>query len=156
LSSQLTPEQALSKAQSYCAYQERCHKEVRDKLHQLGLNPELIEDILVQLIKDNYLNEERYALLFAGGKFRIKKWGKIKIRLGLEKRKVSAYCIKQALKAIEDKPYLQALDKLLTDRAKSIKQASPVKRSYVMGQYAISRGFEPELVWERINSDSLR
>lgn len=152
MTSPITPEQALSKAQSYCAYQERCHKEVRDKLFQWELLPETAEGILAQLIKDNYLNEERFALTFAGGKFRIKKWGRIKIKLELEKRKVSVYCIKQALKAIEEKHYLQILDKLLSDRTKLVKHSNPIKRSYSIGQYAISRGFEPELVWERIKS----
>jgi len=141
---------ALSKAQKYCAYQERCHKEIREKLSTWKILPEPADDIIAQLIKDNYLNEERFALTFAGGKFRIKKWGRIKIRLELEKKKISAYCIKQALEAIEEKSYLQTLDQLLKVRAKSIKQLNPIQRSYAIGQYAISRGFEPELVWERV------
>jgi regulatory protein len=146
---QITFSQALSKARSFCAYQERCHQEVREKLRQWGFSGEVVEDTLVALIKDNYLNEERFALLFAGGKFRIKKWGRIKIKLELEKRRISTYCINQALKAIEEIPYLQTLDKILRDRSLTAKDSSPLKHSYAIGQYAISKGFEPELVWKR-------
>jgi len=144
----LTPEQALSKAQGTCAYQERCQQEVRDKLYQWGLHSNDVEDIIVKLINDNYLNEERFAKAFAGGKFRIKKWGRVKIKLELKKRKVSDYCIKQALKEIDDKAYMLTLKKTIEERAKKVKQKNPIKRNYLLGQYAISRGFESDLVWD--------
>src|SRR5688500_741234 len=101
--------QALIKARNYCAYQERCQQEVRDKLYEWGLWPEAVENIIVELITDNFLNEERFATTFAGGKFRIKKWGRVKIKLELKKRKISEYCIKQAMKEIDEKDYLKTL-----------------------------------------------
>lgn len=147
-----TPEQALSKAEAYCAYQERCQQEVRDKLYEWGLWPEAVETIISQLISNKYLNEERFAKAFAGGKFRIKKWGRVKIKLELKKRKVSEYCIKQAMKEIDERVYVQTLKKILDERAKKIKQKKSIKRNYLLGQYALSKGFEADLVWDVINS----
>lgn len=146
----LSPEQALSKAESYCAYQERCQQEVRDKLYEWGLWPEAVETIIARLINDKYLDEERFAKAFAGGKFRIKKWGRVRIKLELKRRKVSEYCIKQALKEIDEKTYVQTLKKVLDDRLKKIKQKKSIKRNYMLGQYAISKGFEPDMVWDII------
>lgn len=146
----LTPDQALPKAESYCAYQERCQQEVRDKLYEWGLWPEAVETIIARLINDKYLNEERFAKAFAGGKFRIKKWGRVRIRLELKRRKVSEYCIKQALKEIDEKAYIQTLKKVLDDRSKKVKQRKSIKRNYMLGQYAVSKGFEADLVWDII------
>ncbi|MBI2269943.1 MAG: RecX family transcriptional regulator [Bacteroidetes bacterium] len=146
----LSPEQALSKAESYCAYQERCQQEVRDKLYEWGLWPEAVETIIARLINGKYLDEERFAKAFAGGKFRIKKWGRVRIKLELKRRKVSEYCIKQALKEIDEKAYVQTLKKVLGDRLKKIKQKKSIKRNYMLGQYAVSKGFEPDMVWDII------
>ena len=85
---QYTPEQSLPKIKQYCAYQERCHKEVREKLYSFGLNKEEVNEIISTLINENYLNEERFAIQFAGGKFRMKQWGRIKIKMGLKAKKV--------------------------------------------------------------------
>ena len=85
----LTPQQAVIKAQMSCAYQERCQQEMRDKLYEWGLYSNDVENIIANLISDGYLNEERFAKAFAGGKFRIKKWGRIRIKLELKKRKIS-------------------------------------------------------------------
>jgi len=90
---QFTPQQALPKAKNYCAYQERCHSEVKDKLYGFGLNKNETEQIISTLIEENYLNEERFAISFAGGHFRIKNWGRIKIKIALKQKKVSDYCI---------------------------------------------------------------
>src|SRR4030081_1027510 len=95
----LTKDQALQKARQYCAYQERCHKEVKDKLYGYGLHKKEVEESLSQLIEENYLNEERFAIQFAGGRFRMKQWGRVKIRYDLKQRQVSEYCIKKALAA---------------------------------------------------------
>jgi regulatory protein len=149
----LNPEQASARVQMYCAYQERCQQEVRDKLYQWGLWPDAVETIISQLVNDNYLNEERFAKAFAGGKFRIKKWGRVKIKIELKKRKISEYCIKQAMKEIDDKAYMQILKKVLDERAKKIKQRQSIKRNYMLGQYVISKGFEPDLVWDLIKEN---
>ncbi len=96
-----TPEQAVPKIKQYCAYQERCHSEVRDKLYSFGLHKNEVEEIISTLITENYLNEERFAIHFAGGKFRMKQWGKVKIKKALKYKQVSDYCIRKALKEID-------------------------------------------------------
>src|ERR1017187_9401155 len=101
----LSPNEALIKAQLFCAYQERCQQEMRDKLYSWGLYPDAVENIIAGLITGNYLNEERFAKSYAGGKFRIKKWGRIKIKIELKKRKISEYCIKRAMEEINNRDY---------------------------------------------------
>src|SRR6201985_2955999 len=101
----LSPEQALQKVRHYCGYQERCHSEVQEKLYSYGLRKPEVEAALATLIEENYLNEERFAIQFAGGHFRLKKWGRIRIRYQLKLRHVSDYCIKKALASIDDEEY---------------------------------------------------
>ena len=91
------PHLALLKMQSWCAYQERCQHDARNKLYELGLWPEAVENIIVKLIEENFINEERFAIQFAKGKFNIKKWGRIKIKQELKQKRVSDYCLKKAL-----------------------------------------------------------
>ena len=97
-----TQKQALIKAESYCAYQERCQQEVRDKLYSWGLHEVQVENVIADLIASNFINEERFAKAYAGGKFRIKKWGRVKISIELKRRKISTYCIKKGLAEIEE------------------------------------------------------
>jgi len=98
---QLSLEQALQKARHYCAYQERCHSEVKEKLYGFGLKRQEVEEALSRLIEESYLNEERFAIQFAGGRFRMKQWGRIRIRYELKQKQVGDYCIKKALAAID-------------------------------------------------------
>jgi regulatory protein len=107
-------ESALEKIKHYCSYQERNHQEVKDKLYSFGLFASQVEEILSELISENYLNEERYAIAFAGGKFRMKDWGRIKIRYELKKNKVSDYCIKKALAQIDETDYIKTAKKMIT------------------------------------------
>ncbi len=144
----LTPQQALDKAQRSCAYQERCQQEMRDKLYEWGLYRDVVENIIANLITDNFLNEERFAKAFAGGKFRIKKWGKVKIKIELKKRHISDYCIKRAMEEINDKDYTQTLKQIITKKSREIKGGEILVRNYKIAQYAISRGFEGDLVWD--------
>ena len=116
-----TPEQSLQKIKQYCAYQERCHAEVRDKLYSFGLHKNEVEEIISTLITENYLNEERFAIHFAGGKFRMKQWGKIKIKQALKYKQVSDYCIKKALKEIDVDEYEKTFQKLTQQKLKSLK-----------------------------------
>lgn len=141
-------EQALAKARNYCTYRERCQQEVRETLSTFNVNANYIEDIISQLINDNFLNEERFAKMFAGGKFRIKKWGRVKIKLELKKRNISEYCIKQALKEIDEQSYLQTLKKIIEVKYRSAKLVNPVKRNYLLSRFAISKGFESDIVWD--------
>ena len=96
----LTKEQALQKLKHYCTYQERSHYEVKQKLYELGVRTNDHDEIIASLIDEDYLNEERFAIQFAGGKFRMKQWGKKKILYALREKKVSDYSIKKALAEI--------------------------------------------------------
>ncbi|MDQ3051390.1 MAG: RecX family transcriptional regulator [Bacteroidota bacterium] len=138
---------ALGRARKYCAYQERSQQEVRDKLYDLGLHKNEVEQGIAILIEDGFLNEQRFAVAFAGGKFRINKWGKVKILLALKAKKVSDYCIRHALNQISTSDYEKTLLKVLDGRKKKLAASDPVKMNYQLAQYAIGRGFEPETVW---------
>ena len=147
----LTDEEAKQKALRYCAYQERCHQEVKNKLYELGLSTSSVDELLVYLITEGFLNEERFAKTFAGSKFRLKKWGRIKINIALESKGVSKNCIRIGLKEIEEADYLKTLDKLLQEKISSHQQDDNLYavRDKISKQ-AIQKGFEPELVWERL------
>ncbi len=149
----LNPQQALLKAQQSCAYQERCQQEMRDKLYEWGLYSTDVENIIANLITDNFLNEERFAKAYAGGKFRIKKWGKVKIKIELKKRKISEYCIKKAMQEISDKDYLKTLKELIAKKSKEIKGGKDYQRKYKIAQYIASRGFEQDLIWDVLKID---
>ena len=143
-------EEAYRKALDYCAFQERCHQEVRDKLYYWGLHHEDVEALISQLISEGFLNEERFAKAFAGGKFRIKNWGRNKIRNELNQRKISDYCIKQALAAIDEKDYLDTLHHVIEKKSREVNETNFFSRNNKLAMFAISRGFESELVWEII------
>ncbi len=149
----LSPAQALIRAQLSCAYQERCQQEMRDKLYEWGLYPDAVENIIVDLITNNFLNEERFAKSYAGGKFRIKKWGKIKIKIELKKRKISEYCIKKAMQEIPDKDYITTIKQLIAKKSKEIKGGKLYVKNYKVAQYIISKGFEGDLVWDVLKEE---
>lgn len=142
---QLTPEQALQKLRQYCGYQERCHSEIRDKLYDLKVAKALHDEIISTLIQEDYLNEERFAMAFAGGKFRIKQWGKVKIRHELKQRQISEYCIRKALGQIEPDDYKNTIQKLAKKKFQSLKNESPFPRRMKTLDYIAGKGFEPEL-----------
>ena len=143
---QLTKEQALQKLKQYCAYQERCHKEVKEKLYDLGVRKKEHDEIMADLIEENYLNEERFAIAYAGGKWRIKQWGRVKIKYELKQKQVSEYSIKKALKQIEEDDYMKVLSKLAKEKYAALKEEQqPVRKKKTM-DYLIQKGFEAELV----------
>lgn len=149
----LSPEAALLKAQSYCAYQERSQQEVRDKLYDWGLWPDAVESIIAELINQNFLNEERFAIAFAGGKFRIMKWGRVKIKIALKQKKVSDYCIKKALQQITEEDYIKTLRDVIAKRSKLEKEKNVIKRKYKLLSYAASRGFEKDLILDVLGEE---
>jgi len=138
--------QALKKIKHWCAYQERAHYETRGKLFDYGLSASDIEEALAVLVSENYLNEERFAETFARGKFRIKQWGKNKIKAELKFKKVSDYSINKALKQIDNTDYRKTIEKLLERKLRETKEKVPYKKNYKVLQYAISRGFEQDIV----------
>lgn len=149
----LEPSQAVPKAQAWCTYQERSQQEARDKLYEWGLHRNEVENIIADLITSGFINEERFAKAYAGGKFRIKKWGRVKIRLELKRKQITDYCIRKGLQEIDDREYSKTLKKVLEEKARSITEKNPLKRNYKVAQYAISRGFEPELVWDMLRGE---
>ena len=110
-----SPQEALKKAYKFCAYQERNQQEIRDKLYEWGLHKQDVEQIISQLISEGFINEERFAIAYAGGKFRIKHWGKIKIKLALKQKNISEYCINKALREINNRDYQKTLEKTIVD-----------------------------------------
>lgn len=149
----LTKEQALQKLKHYCAYQERCHSEVVSKLYELGVYKKDHGDILATLIEENYLNEERFALAFAGGKFRVKGWGKVKIKYELKQKQISEYCIKKALNSIEETDYIKTLNKLYQEKSRELKSEknSFIKKRKIQDAL-VRKGFEMNLVQELLKS----
>ena len=143
---QLTPEQALQKLRHFCAYQERCHAEVREKLYELGVWKKEHDAIIASLIEDNYLNEERFAMAYAGGKFRMKGWGRVKIRYELKQKQVSEYSIKKAMKQIDEEDYLKTLNKLAVEKYASLKGGQHLVRKKKTTDYLLQKGYEPDLV----------
>lgn len=145
---QLSKEQALQKARHYCAYQERSHTEVKEKLYGYGLRKAEVEELLSTLIEENYLNEERFAAQFAGGKFRMKQWGRVKIKYELKQKRVSEYCIKKAMKEIDEEDYQKTLQKLAEVKWNSV-TGEGVNHFVKMSKttdYLVQKGYEMELV----------
>ncbi len=140
--------EALTKLQRYCAYQDRCHTEVRTKLIELGCYGQDLEDVMASLIEERFLDEERFARSFARGKFRMKQWGRNRILQELKIRQISDYCIRKAMEEISEEDYLKTLREVLEKRASQIAEANDFARKGKLAQYAMSRGFEGEIIWE--------
>lgn len=153
---QLTKEQALQKLKHYCAYQERSHSEVKEKLYNLGVWKKDHGEIIATLIEENYLNEERFAIAWVGGKFRIKQWGRVKIKYELKQKQVSDYCIKKALKQIDEKEYLATLEKLAADKYDSLKGEHWLSRKKKTMDYLVAKGYEADLVRGVLDKDQSR
>jgi len=139
-------EQALQKLRHYCQYQERCHSEVRDKLYELGIRKSEHDKIIATLIEENQLNEERFALAFASGKFRIKQWGSVKIKYLLSQKGISSYCIKKALSGIDDVEYNRVLKKLAEEKYALLKSDQHLVRKKKTMDYLMQKGYESEKV----------
>jgi len=144
----------LRKARHYCAYRERCHKEVYSKLLEWGSSSKLSEEILSDLITSGFVNEERYAKHYAGSKFRQKKWGKVKIKRELQKRHISEYCIAMGMKEIEEEDYLKTLKQIIEKKKTEFRLDKLGLRNNKIGKYCIQKGFEPALVWEELKQAS--
>lgn len=149
----LTKEQALQKAKHYCGYQERCHSEVKEKLYSMGLYKQQAEECIATLIEENYLNEERFAQQFAGGKFRMKHWGRVKIRYELKQKQVSEYCIKKGLKEIDEADYTATLKKLAREKWAMVKSEKNIFTKLRKTQdYLVQKGYEHDLIKQTLQS----
>lgn len=149
----LTKEQALQKLKHYCAYQERCHSEVKEKLYQLGVWKKDHDEIIASLIEENYLNEERFAIAYAGGKFRVKQWGRVKIKYELKQKQVSDYSIKKAMKQIDEGEYVSVLNKLAKEKYAALKSEQYLVRKKKTMDYLLAKGFEADLVRKAVENE---
>jgi regulatory protein len=136
---------------AYCAYQERSHREVRQKLYDLGLYTQEVDETLAMLITEGYLNEERFAKAFAGGKFRIKGWGRVKIIHELEARGLTKKCIHAGMLEIPDDDYVDTLTRLLEKKSSTLSESNLFKRRDKLAKFAIAKGYESDLVWKIVN-----
>ncbi len=145
-----TLKEATKKLEGYCAYQERCHKEVTGKLWELRMIPEAIDQIIVHLIDNDFLNEERFSKSFTRGKFTIKKWGRQRIISELKFRGISKFNIQTALREIDDDAYQKTFNELADKRLTQISEKNRLKRRKKLADYLLYRGWESELVYEKI------
>lgn len=142
----------LQKAASYCAYQERTQDEVRLRLKKWDVWGEEADEIIAELISQNYLSEERFAKTYAGGKFRMKNWGRMKIKQELHRRGLSEYSIEKGMKEIGDQAYQQGLKELLTKKKILLErtETDKFKLKQKLARFAMGKGYESELIWKTI------
>ncbi len=138
----------LQKAAGFCAYQERTQKEVRDRLAEWGIWGDEAEEMIVWLIENNYLNEERFSKAFAGGKFRMNNWGKIRIKQEMRYKGLTENCIKIGLAEISNSDYLEAIRKMIIKKADKTDTENPFLRKHKLARYIIGKGFEQDIVWQ--------
>lgn len=144
----------LQKAAAFCAYQERTQDEVRQRLKKWGVwEEDEADELIAELISQNYVSEERFAKTYAGGKFRQKKWGRRRIKHELTKRGLTDYVIQKGMDEITDNAYEQTLQDLFTKKLEALKrtESNPQKRKQKLARYALSKGYESELVWTILN-----
>ena len=147
-----TVDEAKKKLEYYCAYQERCHKEVRQKLRDMYMIPEAIDVIIVHLLEHNFLNEERFAKTFVSGKFKIKRWGRRRLTLELRKKDISKVNVNQALSEINEEEYIEVFNDLAEKRLSFIKETNKIKKKKKLADYLLYRGWESHLVYDKVNA----
>lgn len=146
-----TVNEAKKKMEHYCAYQERCHKEVRQKLRDMHMIPEAIDVVIGHLLEHNFLNEERFAKTFVRGKFKIKKWGRRRLVQELKQKDISKYTINLALNTIGNDEYIDTFNVLAEKKLNSIKESNILKKKKKLADYLLYRGWEPHLVFDKVN-----
>jgi len=145
--SRTTPEKALQKLKHYCAYQERSHAEVKQKLYSLGLLGKEAEELISRLIEEEYLNEERFALAYVSGKSRNNGWGRIKIRHGLEQKGISKYCILNALQSLDESEYMAGFQRIANKKWHSLQSEKDIfVKKNKWQQFLLQRGFEHSII----------
>ncbi|MDD3771691.1 MAG: RecX family transcriptional regulator [Weeksellaceae bacterium] len=147
-----TVNEIRDKIAKYCAYQDRCHWEVEQKLTEFQLIPEAYDSIFIYLIENKFLNEERFVNSFVSGKFKIKKWGKIKIQIELKKRKIPMNLIEKGLKTIDETEYQSTLEELHNKKKTSLKsERESWKKKMKIRNYLLQKGYEADLIYEMLN-----
>jgi len=143
--------EAKKKLEHYCAYQERCHQEVRQKLQDMRMIPEAVDHIIGHLLAHNFLNEERFAKTFVRGKFTIKKWGRYRLTLELKKKDITKHNINLALRQISDHEYIDAFNTLAVKRLVKLTDTNKLKKRKKLADYLLYRGWESHLVYSKVN-----
>lgn len=146
-----TLSEAKKKLEHYCAYQERCHKEVLQKLKGMNMIPEVIDVVIGHLLEHDFLNEERFAKNYILGKFKIKKWGKRRLTLALKQKDITKYNINLALNLIGDDEYIDTFNALAEKKLESIRETNVLKKKKKLTDYLLYRGWEPHLVYDKVN-----
>ena len=144
----------LLKAERFCAYQERCSSELKQKLREVGADEETSVKIISSLQEDDYLNDERFAKLFTSGKFRIKRWGKNKIRAELKRKNIPDKLILAAFDSIDKGEYIKTIEHLAKKKEREVKSKSPSDKKQKIGMFLMSKGFESELIWKVLKTPS--
>ena len=148
-----TVKEATERIQSYCAIQDRCQWDVERKMKEWNISDEIIENILTDLILEKFVDEQRFSESFCRGKFRIKKWGKVKIENELKIKNISKKCINKGLLQIEKKEYIKVLKDLYLKKRDSLKDTNQFIRKGKIAKHLQQKGFESKLIWELINKD---
>lgn len=148
-----TVKEAIERIQSYCAIQDRCQWDVERKMKEWGISDEIIKNILTDLILEKFVDEERFSKSFCRGKFRIKKWGKVKIENELKIKNISKNCINKGLLQIEKKEYIKVLKDLYLKKKESLTDTNQFIRKGKIAKHLQQKGFESKLIWELINKD---
>ena len=143
--------EARQKLEYYCSYQERCHKDVEQKLKDMKMIPEARDIIILHLLQNNYLNEERFARTFVRGKFRIKKWGRHRLTQELRKKDISKVNINLALNEITDTEYIEVFTELSEKKANSFRETGKTVKKRKLLDYLLYRGWESHLVYDKVN-----
>jgi len=141
---------AIKKLEHYCAYQERCHADIEKKLNAMHMIPSAQEIIILHLIKENYLNEERFAKAYARGKFLIKKYGKLRIEKELKQKNISSYLIKKGLEEIDKAQYIRTLNILINKKLVTINETDYFKKRKKIIDFLLRKGYEYELIKQNI------
>ena len=147
----LTVKEIEGKLQYYCSYQDRCHKEVKAKLKSFKINSEELNEIVSNLIKDNYLNESRFSKSFVRGKFNIKNWGRVRIINELKLRNISIYNINLGLKEIDDQDYINKLEDIFNKKLSSLSNLNSNLKKKKIISYLLYRGWESNLIYSKVN-----
>ncbi len=151
----ISAKDALVKAASFCAYQERCHKEVKDKLYGMGLNTDDVNWVITELITENFLNERRFAEAFVRGKFNYKKWGRKKIEYALLQKAITSGNIRLAMKQIDENEYKVVLKELLLEKSETVNAPNSFAKKDKLFKYAMGKGYETETIKEVLSEISL-
>jgi len=150
-----TVKEALAKLMKFCVYRERCHQEVQDKLNKLQMIPEAQEQIIIKLLEDDFLNEERFAKAFVRDKFRFQHWGKYRLKRELKQRNISDYLIKKSLNQIDSQAYRESLEQLLEKRLRSIHDTHPLKIKRKVVNHLLRKGYEADLIYAILREKGL-